>query len=102
MIRRIAVVRVLLWVYSGVDSVTAVRQRKSLRRWLERRLLELLVWVGVLCADSFTCCLHSCNQTCAEQQETGRLRRYFDLSSDLSTGAGGVVNVGVGVSGVQS
>ena len=45
--------------------------------------------------------LESGNQTSAQQEETGRLGRYFDLASDLATGEVGVVNVGVGVSTVQ-
>src|SRR5260370_31475679 len=55
--------------------------------------------------DSSACCLHGGDQTCAEQQETGRLGDYlpnlFNLASDLAARKVGVVNVGVGVSAVQ-
>src|ERR1700730_11696701 len=54
-------------------------------------------------ADSSAYYLQSGEQTCAKQQETGRLRRHLsDLASDLSTREGGVVNIGVGVPAVQS
>lgn len=53
-------------------------------------------------ADPSTCYLHGRDQTCAKQQETGRLRCYLgDLASDLSSREVGVVNVGVRVSTVQ-
>ena len=53
-------------------------------------------------ANPFACYLNRADQTCAKQQETGRLRCHLrDLASDLSSGEVGVVNVGVRVSTVQ-
>src|ERR1700730_9500811 len=69
---------------------------ESLRRWLAA---EALLDRSSLGADPSACYPRGGDQTCAKQQETGRLRCHLsDLASDLSGREVGVVNVGVRVS----
>src|SRR3982074_1301006 len=63
--------------------------KKSLRRWLAA---EALLDRSALGADPSACYLHGGDQTCAKQQETGRLRCHLsDLASDLASRKVGVV-----------
>jgi len=76
-----------------------VKERRASARWLAA---EALLDRSVLGADPSACYLHGGDQTCAKQQETGRLRCHLsDLASDLSVREVGVVNVGVRFSAVQ-